>query len=62
MKEKCIVKGCNNKKTEGEFVGDICRPCYEMLTTGDISKPSTNFLHKLYLAYEPFGKIKYTNS
>ena len=32
MTDKCIVKGCTNHKDEGEFVGDLCLPCYLMLT------------------------------
>lgn len=31
---KCIVKGCDNKVGEGEFVGDLCTPCHLHLTTG----------------------------
>jgi len=42
-KMKCIVKGCTNRSTEGTFVGDICSPCYEMITTGEI-RPSNNFI------------------
>ena len=33
---KCIVKGCINRKTEGSFVGDLCGPCYLLLTTGKL--------------------------
>lgn len=32
--KKCIVKGCTNRIHDGEFVGDICFPCYSYLTTG----------------------------
>lgn len=31
---KCIVEGCTNRHGEGRFVGDICAPCYAMITTG----------------------------
>jgi len=31
---KCIVEGCTNHQHEGAFVGDTCRPCYAMITTG----------------------------
>jgi hypothetical protein len=40
---KCIVKGCSNHKGEGTFIGDLCCPCYHMITTGRIG-PSTSFL------------------
>jgi hypothetical protein len=45
--EECIVAGCKNRKSQGKFVGDICSSCYEMITTGDASKNSTNFIHSL---------------
>lgn len=32
--EKCIVKGCQNHRHEGRFVGDLCAPCHAMLTEG----------------------------
>lgn len=41
--EKCIVYGCQNHKGEGGFVGDICRPCYEIITKGRGS-PTAAFL------------------
>ena len=47
MSEKCIVFGCTNKKSQGSFVGDICAPCYKIITDGDLKQPSTNFIHKL---------------
>lgn len=43
---RCIVKGCVNHKDEGKFVGDLCNPCYMMLTTGSISSGHT-FIHDL---------------
>ena len=45
--KKCIVYGCENYKGEGAFIGDICYPCYQMITTGS-DNPSTNFIHKLF--------------
>jgi hypothetical protein len=45
---KCIIRGCTNHKDEGNFVGDICSPCYQMITSGDSSKNSANFIHRLY--------------
>ncbi len=32
--KKCLVKGCENQYGDGEFVGDLCRPCYNMLSEG----------------------------
>jgi hypothetical protein len=43
----CVIKGCNNKKDQGAFVGNICSACYTMITTGDASIRSTNFINKL---------------
>ena len=48
-KMKCIVHGCSNHSEEGEFVGDMCKPCHDMITTGRADKPSDNFIHKLYM-------------
>lgn len=38
--EKCIVKGCQNHRHQGAFVGDLCKPCHVMLTEGK-ELPST---------------------
>lgn len=35
MKDKeCIVLNCKNKISQGNFIGDICVPCYEFITMG----------------------------
>ncbi len=47
MSDKCIVFGCVNRKGQGDFIGDICAPCFYMLTQGDIKQPSTNFIYTL---------------
>ena len=44
---KCIVFGCTNYQGEGQFVGELCRPCDEMVRTGKIG-PSNNFIRTLY--------------
>lgn len=44
---KCIVKGCSNHRSEGVFVGNLCRPCHDMITTGELG-PSDSFLGKIY--------------
>jgi hypothetical protein len=46
---RCIVFGCTNEKHQGSFVGDICSPCYKIITEGDTEQPSTNFIHALGL-------------
>jgi hypothetical protein len=40
MMDKCIVKGCQNHKHQGQFVGDLCAPCHRMLCEGQCL-PST---------------------
>jgi len=32
---KCIVKDCINQTHEGLFIGELCAPCHEFLTTGN---------------------------
>jgi len=32
--DKCIVKNCKNHTHQGQFVGDMCLPCYQFITTG----------------------------
>jgi len=34
MRDECIVYGCTNKKHQGMFMGDICAPCWGIITTG----------------------------
>lgn len=46
---KCIVYGCDNHTNEGTFVGDMCYPCHYIITTGDLSQSSENFIYKLYM-------------
>lgn len=48
MSKECIIYGCTNKKEEGNFTGDICDACYEMLTEGKPWKPSNNMVANLY--------------
>lgn len=43
--KKCIVFGCSNKQNQGKFVGDICAPCYEYITTGKVGC-TDSFLRK----------------
>jgi hypothetical protein len=30
---KCIVKDCTNHEHEGRFIGQLCSPCFEYLST-----------------------------
>jgi hypothetical protein len=46
MKKKCLVFGCTNCEGEGLFIGDLCLPCHNMLTTGKIEGSGT-FIHDL---------------
>ncbi len=32
---KCIVKDCKNHTHQGTFVGELCAPCHEFITTGE---------------------------
>lgn len=38
MSAKCIVKNCLNHTHEGQFVGDLCMPCYSALINGRAPK------------------------
>lgn len=41
VSKKCLVLGCANHTHEGRFVGDLCGPCHEMITTGYLSQGTT---------------------
>jgi hypothetical protein len=43
---KCIVHKCSNHTNQGRFVGDMCSPCYTMITTGKIM-PTDSFLNQI---------------
>jgi len=45
--KKCLVKGCENERGQGTFVGDLCKPCHEMLTTGRIHPNNGTFVGDL---------------
>lgn len=44
MDSKCIVFGCKNHSDQGSFIGDICKPCYKLITTGELSPQGTSFI------------------
>lgn len=41
---KCLVRGCENYSDAGTFVGDLCFPCHEMITTGQIHPTNITFI------------------
>ncbi|MBK8773020.1 MAG: hypothetical protein IPM06_21680 [Rhizobiales bacterium] len=43
---KCVVYGCQNRSDQGKFNDNICWPCYNMLTSGEVGK-GTTFIHNL---------------
>ena len=47
MSKICMVYGCENSDDKGVFIGDMCAPCHAMITRGDTSIKSTNFIIKL---------------
>lgn len=47
---KCLVKGCANHQSQGMFVGELCKPCHSMITTGHIGCGKT-FIHQLAGSY-----------
>jgi len=44
--KKCVVFGCTNTTYDGKFVGDMCSPCYHMITTGEVG-PTDSFLNRI---------------
>lgn len=49
---KCIVKGCENHTHEGMFVGNLCKPCHTMLTTGQVNPSNAWFVRAIEGAKE----------
>jgi hypothetical protein len=61
--DKCIVKYCMNQKHEGQFVGELCSPCHEFVTTGNgvYSQAYRNTQHEwVGLTNEEIDKIRNT--
>lgn len=44
--KKCLVKGCTNTNDQGRFIGDLCAPCHDMLTSGKL-RTGTTFIHDM---------------
>lgn len=57
---KCIVYGCKNHEGEGGFVGDLCTPCYTMLSTGVVHSKTDSFLAELN-DYREFARFVYND-
>ena len=55
---KCIVKGCDNHKGEGQFVNDICSPCHRMLTEGVVTPSYNWFATEITIAIERTKKAE----
>ena len=55
--DKCIVHGCANRKNEGVFVGDVCGPCHEYITTGQVG-PTESFLGEINKARRIIKKLE----
>lgn len=57
--KKCLVHGCKNSSDQGTFIGDLCSPCHNMITTGNIHPCNITFIGKLYKKYITMkGKIE----
>lgn len=44
---KCLVHGCENHSDQGRFIGELCSPCHEMITTGKVSPYGHTFIQEL---------------
>ena len=44
---KCLVKGCENHSDQGQFVGDLCLPCHDAITSGVVGR-GNGFIGVLY--------------
>lgn len=47
MGDKCIVKGCGNRKSDGMFVGSLCLPCHRILTRGELIPSESWFVKEI---------------
>jgi hypothetical protein len=46
LRAKCLVHKCENFTDQGRFVGDLCAPCHQILTTGYVG-PTSSFLGEM---------------
>jgi hypothetical protein len=55
---KCVVLDCVNYDDQGTFCGDLCFPCWKMLTTGKLGYGSS-FLHRgLFVPVEVLKQLR----
>jgi hypothetical protein len=47
LSKKCLVKGCENHSSQGKFIGDLCMPCHEMITSGRVTSTGITFIHSI---------------
>ncbi|QIG71619.1 hypothetical protein EVB94_148 [Rhizobium phage RHph_TM40] len=55
--KKCLVKGCMNESDQGTFIGDLCLPCHDMITTGKIHHTNPTFIGDLQRQIGKYDKI-----
>ncbi len=53
---KCIVHDCENWSDQGNFVGSLCDPCYELIRTGKLNHGKT-FLHRALQIQDLISRI-----
>jgi hypothetical protein len=58
MVKKCIVHGCTNHEDQGSFEGDMCSPCYRIITTGKINPSDNWFVQKIQKLEEELECLK----
>lgn len=47
QRETCLVHGCDNKRSEGQFAGYLCLPCFNMLNEGRIAPSNAYFVKEI---------------
>jgi hypothetical protein len=60
--DKCLVKGCINRRDQGSFVGDLCYPCYHMLTTGQYNFSKAWFVQDIKQFENMYSEVTEKNS
>jgi hypothetical protein len=53
VNDKCSINLCNNHRDQCEFVGRICKPCYDAgITTGKNSEHTEPFLKRMFAEWD----------
>jgi hypothetical protein len=61
--KKCLTLGCENRYGEGTFVGDLCSPCHEMITTGRVHHRNPTFIGDLWRQADKLKRlVEFANS